>query len=204
MKIELTNFAQRHFTKSFKGTKIRESDKKEFLEKINSTFNSLSENSIDKHFPLSQKNMPFCRYLVINNDFNVKSSVAKLTNENYIYLRSSYSSRNDNELPVLSRWLELPINNNLSKYITVITYSREQLLKEHMATNTNEEFELSLDCLWGIVSIMATEKAEPDPMPPITMMRNALGIEEGGNGVPLDKEEYKRSVDFWNKYVIIK
>ena len=34
-------------------------------------------------------------------------------------------------------------------------------------------------------------------MTPITMLRNALGVEEGGSGVPLDREAYLRSVAFW-------
>jgi hypothetical protein len=33
-------------------------------------------------------------------------------------------------------------------------------------------------------------------MVPISMMRNALGVEEGGSGVPLDREAYRRSVEF--------
>jgi len=41
-------------------------------------------------------------------------------------------------------------------------------------------------------------------MIPVTMMRNALGMEEGGNGQPLDKEEYQKSVDFWSKRAIVK
>ncbi len=42
--------------------------------------------------------------------------------------------------------------------------------------------------------------AEPDeiPMTPITMLRNALGVEEGGSGVPLDRDAYRRSVAFWD------
>ncbi len=32
---------------------------------------------------------------------------------------------------------------------------------------------------------------------PITMMRNALGREEGGSGMPLDREAYEASVAFW-------
>jgi hypothetical protein len=34
-------------------------------------------------------------------------------------------------------------------------------------------------------------------MQPITMMRNALGKEYGGSGVPLDFQKYQESVDFW-------
>ena len=41
-------------------------------------------------------------------------------------------------------------------------------------------------------------------MQPITMMRNALGKEFGGSGIPLDFAEYKKSVEFWTKHVAIK
>ena len=41
-------------------------------------------------------------------------------------------------------------------------------------------------------------------MQPITMMRNALGAEEGGSGVGLDRDAYRKSVDFWSKYAPIK
>jgi hypothetical protein len=41
-------------------------------------------------------------------------------------------------------------------------------------------------------------------MSPITMMRNCLGKEHGGSGVPLDREEYAKSVEFWSKYAAIK
>ena len=40
-------------------------------------------------------------------------------------------------------------------------------------------------------------------MDPITMMRNALGKEEGGSGVPLDRKEYDKAVDYWSKHVSI-
>jgi hypothetical protein len=34
-------------------------------------------------------------------------------------------------------------------------------------------------------------------MDPITLMRNALGQEEGGSGVPLDHQKYSESVKYW-------
>jgi Protein of unknown function (DUF3228) len=36
-------------------------------------------------------------------------------------------------------------------------------------------------------------------MDPITMMRNALGIEHGGSGVALEREKYLLSVKFWSE-----
>mmetsp|Transcript_4296 Transcript_4296/g.11106 ORF Transcript_4296/g.11106 Transcript_4296/m.11106 type:complete len:102 (+) Transcript_4296:16-321(+) len=56
---------------------------------------------------------------------------------------------------------------------------------------------------WGIISIKAQDEDEEVPMQPITMMRNALGKEEGGSGVPLDKEKYEASVRYWDQHVII-
>ena len=37
-------------------------------------------------------------------------------------------------------------------------------------------------------------------MVPITMTRNALGVEEGGSGVALDRAAYARSVAFWSRH----
>ena len=42
------------------------------------------------------------------------------------------------------------------------------------------------------------------PMQPITMMRNALGKEEGGSGVPLSREKYDEAVRFWTANAPIK
>lgn len=36
------------------------------------------------------------------------------------------------------------------------------------------------------------------------MMRNALGKEEGGSGVPLDRKKYLESIEFWSKNATIK
>lgn len=41
-------------------------------------------------------------------------------------------------------------------------------------------------------------------MQPITIMRNALGVEEGGSGVPLSREKYIESTAFWVENVAIK
>jgi hypothetical protein len=41
------------------------------------------------------------------------------------------------------------------------------------------------------------------PMTPITMLRNALGKEEGGSGVPLDKAKYAASVAYWSDHVTV-
>ena len=46
---------------------------------------------------------------------------------------------------------------------------------------------------WGIISVKAQSVDYELPMQPITMMRNALGKEEGGSGVGMDRDKYKES-----------
>ena len=41
-------------------------------------------------------------------------------------------------------------------------------------------------------------------MDPITMMRNALGVEYGGSGTKLDFTKYNESVKYWTEHIIIK
>jgi len=57
---------------------------------------------------------------------------------------------------------------------------------------------------WGVVSIKPTDVDYELPMDPITIMRNALGIEHGGSGINLDRTKYIESVNFWSKYAKIK
>jgi hypothetical protein len=37
-------------------------------------------------------------------------------------------------------------------------------------------------------------------MASITMLRNALGVAEGGSAVPLDSAAHRRSVDCWSSH----
>ena len=51
---------------------------------------------------------------------------------------------------------------------------------------------------------MAQMSNDEEPMNPITMMRNSLGMEEGGSGVPMDRVKYVESVEFWKNNAIVK
>ena len=108
-------------------------------------------------------------------------------------LKCAYEARNENEVPVLVDWVE-GIEPETANWIHLILYSREQMAKE------GDEVEAD----WAIVSINAAMTQEVEPMRPITAMRNALGVEEGGSGVPINRKDYQESVDFWSKYVMIR
>lgn len=200
MKIEYDPFVERQFSPTFSGTKIYQEDKIRLLDEAN-------KNLIDNN--LLESDSEFCKYLVLPNDtsleghFNIKCAVRPITLELYPYIRTDYVQRTPTELPILSRFVQLPpgFKNQYANYIVFVLYSREQLLKEF---KDEGEFYFNDSVEWGIVSIMGTIKPYPDPMLPVTIMRNALGIEEGGNGEKLDKNAYAKSVEFWKNNILVK
>ena len=112
-----------------------------------------------------------------------------VTDANRHLLRSGYEARNERELPVLVRWFE-GIEPPVASYLVVILYSREQLAKEGTPITAD----------WGVVGCLYTSEPAEIPMAPVTMMRNALGVAEGGSGVAIDREAYMRSVAFWRAH----
>jgi len=137
----------------------------------------------------------FCKLVVVQNFTDAKVGSMPITLENYQYLRSGYSARRDFELPVFSRWFELPLPAPKAEYLVIVLYSKEQIELED-----NIEF----DADWGIVSIMGTMYGEEEPMKPETMIRNSMGIEYGGSGVELNKDEYLKSCEFWEVNATVK
>ncbi len=131
---------------------------------------------------------PFCKLHVHRNWTTTRCLTVPITEANRHLLRSDYEARTRDELPVLVRWFE-GIEPPVAAYLIVILYSREQLAKEGTP----------IDADWGIVGCMYTAEPAELPMAPITMLRNALGVAEGGSGVPLDRDAYRRSVEFWSR-----
>ncbi|KFN42048.1 DUF3228 family protein [Arenimonas metalli] len=180
MNIALTDFARaRLFPADGRRTAIQDITPAQFVERLNA---EAPERVIPGY-------APFCRLHVHRNWTSTKCSVIPITGENRHQLRSAYEARTREELPVLVRWfegLEPPVAN----YLVPILYSREQMAKE----------DTPVDADWGIVGCLYTMDPDEIPMVPITMMRNALGVEEGGSGVPLDRTAYRRSVAFWTSH----
>ena len=104
---------------------------------------------------------------------------------------------------MLSRWFDsAQMPRHRAAYLDIILYSKEQVQMENSAMATTDP-NADLDYDYGIVSIKPQDVDHECPMQPITAMRNALGKDQGGSGVPLDREKYQASVDFWNKHAII-
>lgn len=212
-KIKITNFGKRHFDPKFGGTKITSHTPEQIEDYINGM--TFSGNS-----PLSKimdGYAPFCKLIAVDNVTTAKVGTMKIDMSNYQYLRHGYSSRTPLELPVLSRWFELPLPAPKAKFLMFVVYSRAQLIKEHKAIEAKKkkqlksayiptpfEFEGDKSVKWGVVAILGQTHSDEEPMAPITMMRNALGVEEGGSGVPIDRNKYEASVKFWSENAIVK
>ncbi len=184
MSIALTRFARtRLFEPPDGAPRIPGVTPEEFVEHCNA------------HTPLEDREgyAPFCRLHVHRNWTAAPCAAVEITPDNERFLRSGYEARAEGELPVLTRWFE-GIEAPVAAYLQVILYSAEQLRREQDP----------VDADWGIVGCLATgDRVEP-PMAPITMLRNALGVEEGGSGVPLDREAYLRSVDYWSRHANVR
>lgn len=196
VKYHVDGFALRHFSPDFSGTKITSMTPEGFEDAITKASSNPSSTMM-----VIQSDMPFCRYVILHNFTEAKPGAVSLFkyDPEQKNVKTGYFSRTTDELPVMSRWLELPENVlNKAKYIKLVLYSKEQLMSE--ADINGKEYDPNWTD-WNIVSILADDNIEMSPIPPITMMRNALGMHEGGNGVPLNREEYLRSVEYW-KYMI--
>ena len=180
MTITLTDFARpRLFPREPRGNTIQDISAAEF------------EQYLNEHPPLKVLDgyASFCKLHVHRNWTSTKCLSVPITNDNRHLLRSDYEARNSDELPVLVRWFE-GLKPPVANFIIPILYSREQLAKEGSP----------IDADWGVVGCIYTMEPEETPMTPITLMRNALGVDEGGSGVPIDRKAYRQSVEFWRTH----
>ncbi|HEY8587386.1 MAG TPA: DUF3228 family protein [Rhodanobacter sp.] len=180
MSIVLTPFARtRLFPRDRRRTAIQDCSAEEFEQRLNT----------EAPQKVLAGYAPFCRLHVHPNWTTTRCTAVPLTDSNRHLLRSAYEARSTDELPVLVRWFE-GIDPPVARYLLPILYSRDQLAKEGSP----------IDADWGVVGCLYTTEPAEIPMVPITMLRNALGVAEGGSGVPLDHEAYRRSVAFWERH----
>mmetsp|Transcript_100020 Transcript_100020/g.158303 ORF Transcript_100020/g.158303 Transcript_100020/m.158303 type:complete len:206 (-) Transcript_100020:28-645(-) len=201
MSIVLDPFAARSFVdpgKAPEGRAFIEFDQVAFAARVNAHYEERVAAGED---PLQPGYAPFCKHLFMPNFVSgLLDSVVPVTDANQHLLKTAYIARTEKELPVLTRWFpKAAMADSIpeAKFLDVILYSREQIKKENEATNTDNP---DTDAPWGIVSIKPQSIDTELPMEPITMMRNALGKEQGGSGVDLDRDAYALSADFWNKH----
>jgi hypothetical protein len=191
MNIEMCEFAERQYKADFYGTRVT----KEMVDKM--------IEMAKEPFELILGYADFCCIAVLKNRDDqgevIFPELESLTIERAkakdlgAELHCAYEARNENELAVLVDWVT-GIKPAEAEWIHLILYSREQMALEGDKVEAD----------WAIVSINGAASKEVEPMRPITSMRNALGVEEGGSGVAIDRKAYKESVEFWSKYIMIR
>ena len=199
----LDKFAYRSFD-STKNTNYINMPKDEFVQKVNEVYNSTND--------LVEGYAPFCKHLFVKNFVKgLKPCHLEINDEIKPLIISKYDSRQKNELPVLIRYIDL---NTVNKekisdalYLDLILYSKEQIISEmkEMKADEKEINEMiKKDFDWGIISIKPLNIEHELPFVPISIMRNSLGKNEGGSGVPIDRKKYMEGVEFWSKNVELK
>eukprot|EP00567_Pseudictyota_dubia_P014261 CAMPEP_0197442936 /NCGR_PEP_ID=MMETSP1175-20131217/8827_1 /TAXON_ID=1003142 /ORGANISM="Triceratium dubium, Strain CCMP147" /LENGTH=209 /DNA_ID=CAMNT_0042973499 /DNA_START=217 /DNA_END=846 /DNA_ORIENTATION=+ len=191
-------FAENEASKKYGGT-VFSNTIAEFEEIVNARF---SDGELKDGYA------PFCKHVFVANDFtDARTNVLPITKENEHLLRSKYEARNEKELPVLARFFPRELVESessplpVAKYLDLILYSREQINKENSAMGNEDRNEETAP--WGIVSIKAQDVDYELPMTPITSMRNALGKEEGGSGIPIDREAYMEAYNYWKDHATV-
>lgn len=180
MSIVLTGFARaRLFPREPRASAIQDCDADAFVARLNA----------EAPVAVLAGYAPFCRLHVHPNWTSTRCSVIAIDDSNCQHLRSGYEARTREELPVLVRWFE-GCTPPRARYLVPILYDRAQLAREGTP----------IDADWGIVGCLYTLEPAEIPMAPITMLRNALGVDEGGSGVALDRAAYLRSVEFWDRH----
>ena len=195
----LDHFALRQWKDpNFAGTRMA-CDQKEFVDTVHAEFKANGSLLVDGY-------APFCKHVFIPNPWNCPVGALPITDDNRHLLCSAYTRRRPEELAVLTRWF--PADRITSppraSHLDIILYSREQMVKEYEALPLEGRSAADLpNVQWGIISIKAQSEPFETPMTPITMLRNALGREEGGSGVPIDREKYEAAVTYWEHHAAI-
>jgi len=184
MKIVVPEFALSHFDATKHQPAIPGVTPEEFEKEINTRNPVL----------IADGYAPFCKLFFFKNWTNAQAGIIPITNDVLPFVRSEYEARRETELPVLMRYFPGDMLNLAAKYLCVIVYDKAQMQKEGTVINAD----------YAVVNILRLMTLEEPPLPPITMMRNALGVSEGGSGVPLDRAKYMASVAFWSENVAVK
>lgn len=137
---------------------------------------------------------PFCQLRFYENWTNAKCGIVPITPAVQPHIETGYEARRESELPVLVRFLPGRYSPLPARYLCLVLYDRAQMALEGEAIEAD----------FAIVGVLCLLEPVEPPIPPATQMRNALGIAEGGSGVPLDHGQYLAAVAFWSTHVAVR
>ena len=174
-KLALLDFAKRHFTPDFAGTKITkyESLHNTVDDQANLFMQTLLTNP---WFEAQPTDFPFAKMLIVPNFTGCMSGLARITKANKDKLQQGWRVRQPGEPSYYCKWFSsIDVDPEPAEFLHIVVYSRDQLHDEGIDLPAGKD--------WGIVTINAEQSSIMVPPHPNTLLRNAEGIEAGGNGV---------------------
>lgn len=198
MRLRLDRFALRQWEEGYVGSRLSGITPADFERELQRLAAQPDVRLVDGY-------APFCKHIFVRNWIaGLKAPTLALSDAVAPLVRSEYQARTASELPVLVRWV--PASAVAARpdaaWLDVILYSKAQIVAETRAQGADDDTS-TLDYDWGVISVKVQDEARELPMTPITMMRNALGKEEGGSGVPLDRAKYLESVEYWSRNITV-
>lgn len=120
------------------------------------------------------------------------TSIVEITKETPLV--AEYAPRMPGEAPFVQ--LSAPgLSKSSARRVDIILYSHDTLAADGDAPPTRE-------AEYYIVSINAYASEEEEPMGPMTMARNFLGMKGGTRPkIPYTAEEFARAIVYWNQHV---
>ena len=118
---------------------------------------------------------------------NFFSGVVEVTPETE--LRAIFGARRKGEAPYI-QILAVGGEKLPAKFVEVVLYAREVLLEDG-------EDAVSTDCAFEIISINARPTEGVEPMSPVTMARNFLGL-AGGTAGEFSAQQFAEAIIYWS------
>jgi hypothetical protein len=115
-----------------------------------------------------------------------KSGVVEVTAETV--LKTTFAARSEGEDAYLQT-VAIGAPKTQAKFVEVAVYSHATLLERN---------EQSTDKDWEIVTILARASEGEEPMNPMTMARNMLGL-TGGTSATYTAEQFAQAIVYWSK-----
>ena len=144
-KIILEPFCFKQFEKAA-GSNFIDWDREDFTDRVDAFYKQNPD-------ALKPGYAPFCKHLFIPNFTPAITCCTAITDANRQHLKSGYEARRENELEVLSQWLDITkVPAEKANFLDIILYSREQIIKENEATGMPDPHK-DLDYDYGIVSV---------------------------------------------------
>jgi hypothetical protein len=107
-------------------------------------------------------------------------------------LQAVYTARRDGEAPYVE--VRVPAaQKQPAAAVDIVIYSHEVLARDGDASS---------ELPWEVISVNARLDEEPEPLSPMAMARNFLGLPGGSEGAEYTAEDFARAIVYWSQHAM--